>query len=112
MAVTTTSAISVRVFIPFSTNGTQLVTDPALTNFVNTAKSLTVDGIIYQSEAHDYGWDVSWITLEFITSTSNASSLETAASTLQASLNTQNGNPAPALLVKAQATVITNVVFS
>jgi hypothetical protein len=112
MAVTTSGAISVRVFVPLWTNGTQLVTDPALTNFINTAKSLTVDGIIYQSEAHDYGWDVSWFTLEFITTTANASSLETAASTLQAALNTQNGNPAPALVVKAQATAMTNVVFS
>lgn len=112
MAVTQTSVISVRVRVPIAVGGNSIVVNPALTTFINTATPLTVDGRIYTQERNNYDWSLQWLEMEFITTSANATSLETAANTLQTSLNTQNGNPSPALVVDAQAQNSTRVTFS
>lgn len=112
MATQTTAVLSVRVRVPIALNGVGLTLEPALSQFVSTATPLTVDGHIYQQEVHDNAWTSSWEQLEFITTTGNAVSLENAASTLQTSINTLNGNPTPAIVVDAQAEQSTRVTFS
>lgn len=86
--------------------------DPALTTFVNTARPLTADGRIYDQERNELDWSQQWRELEFITTTANTAALETAANTLQTSLNSQNGNPATPIVVDAQAGNSTRVTFS
>lgn len=91
MAVTLTPIVNVVLRVPETINGASLVLEPGLTTFINTAKPLTVDGIVRVREAHTNDWLTQWDELEFISTSANATSLEAAANTLQASLNTQNG---------------------
>lgn len=97
--------------IPITLAGSGLVLSPALDTFISTAKPLTVDNVIRMRETHTQDWQTEWAELEFEVASGNVTPLENAASTLQASLNTQNGT-GTALVIDAVAVSATRVQFS
>lgn len=108
--MTLTPVTGVVIRIPITLAGSGLVLSPALDTFISTAKPLTVDNIIRMRESHTQDWQTEWAELEFESTTTNATALENAASTLQASLNTQNNMTG--LVVDAVAVSSTRVQFS
>jgi hypothetical protein len=112
MPATTGSVNIIRIYLPFAVNGQGIVLEPGLTNFINTARPLTADNMIYEFEAHDHSFDVSWTAMEFAASPSNQNLIQSAAQTLQTALNAQNGNPTPEILVKAFGVPVTGIQFS